>query len=298
MLSEFGALCCYKHTSVDSEGKLKFFLEKHSTKEGTWGFLSMEEGELDFIFLDGSGEELSRSRLNKDNSQLLIPPAAWHKIEPVSSSFSALLQFYCKPNHYFNKKYGLGLVHSDLHYIYTTYLSEHKNLNILDVGCGSGRNLLYFALLGYPITGIDVNRTAIENIIDISKKENLSQIETLIQDLNQPLTLKKESLHFVFSTVSLQFLQAQRIPSLLNELQQATTIGGVHYLVFPVKSELYSLPESFSYLPEPGELYRFYQNSGWSVLEYKEQVGLLHKQDENGRPLRGLFGHLFAQKIG
>ncbi len=29
-------LICYKHISIDAHGKLKFFLEKHSTKEGTW----------------------------------------------------------------------------------------------------------------------------------------------------------------------------------------------------------------------------------------------------------------------
>ena len=297
MLTNYDDLVCYKQTPIDSHGKLKFFLEKHSTKEGTWGSLRIDEGEIDFIFLNGSGQELSRTRLNKANPQLLIPPAVWHKILPISESFKALLEFYCKPNRYFNKKYDLGAVHSDLQHIYHSYLQNQGQLTALDVGCGSGRNLLYFAAAGHLITGIDINKSAIEHISEITQKESLTQIQTVVQDLNQPLNLKKEHYNFVFSTVSLQFLKAECIPSLLNELQQATMKQGYHYLVFPIKSELYSLPASFTFLPEKEELYHLYQDSGWSILEYKESAGLLHKLDEFGRPFQGLFGHLLAQKI-
>lgn len=297
MLIEHGELVCYKQTSIDSHGKLKFFLDKHSTKEGTWGNLFVEEGEIDFIFLNGSGEELSRARLNTNNPQLLIPPAAWHKIIPISENFKALLKFYCKPNRYFNKKYGLGAVHTDLQYIYHAYLNNQSQLTALDVGCGSGRNLLYFASAGHLITGIDVNKTAIEKIAEIAQQENLTQVQTLLHDLNQPIDLKKEHYNFVFSTVSLQFLKTESVPSLLNELQRATKRQGYHFLVFPIQSKLYSLPASFTYLPAEDELYHLYQDSGWSILEYKESTGLLHKLDEFGRPLQGLFGHLLAQKI-
>ena len=297
MVTAYGDLVCYKQTLIESHGKLKFFLEKHSTKEGTWGNLLLEEGEIDFIFLNGSGQELSRTRLNKTNPGLLIPPAAWHKIIPVSENFKALLEFYCKPNRFFNKKYGLGSVHSDLLHIYQTYLQSQSQLTVLDVGCGSGRNLLYFAAAGHSITGIDINQSAIEHISEIVQKENLTQIRTVLHDLNLPLNLPKEHYNFVFSTVSLQFLKTESIPSLLNELQQATRNQGYHFLVFPIKSELYSLPSSFTFLPEKDELYHLYQDCGWSILEYKESAGLLHKLDEFGKPLQGLFGHLLAQKI-
>jgi len=290
-------LVCYKQTQIDSHGKLKFFLEKHSTKEGTWGSLHLNEGEIDFIFLNGDGEELSRTRINKNNPQLLIPPAAWHKIIPISEPFNASLAFYCKPNRYFSKKYGLGAVHHDLFSIYATYLHAQDPLITLDVGCGSGRNLLFLARESYPITGIDINESAIEQVSTIAQKENLPQVQTIVHDLHEPLPLKKEQYHFVLSTVTLQFLKPERIPSLLHELQQATLRQGFHFLIFPIKSELYSLPASFTYLPEKEELYHFYQDSGWSILEYKESAGLLHQHDEFGRPIQGLFGHLFAQKV-
>lgn len=297
MFTEYNDLICYKQIEIDSHGKLKFFLEKHSTKEGTWGKLSLNEGEIDFILQDGLGKELSRIRLAKNNHQLSIPPASWHKIIPISAYFNAHLEFYCKPHRYFNKKYGLSMVHHDLLYVYHTYLHHLGPLTTLDVGCGSGRNLLYLAKLRYPITGVDINQSALENILAIAQKESMNQINTLIHDLNQPQNLAKDHYDFVYSTVTLQFLDATRIPALLNELQDATKKKGYHFLVFPIQSELYSLPGSFTFLPKQQALYHFYQDRGWSILEYKESVGHLHKQDELGRPMPGLFGFLLAQRI-
>ncbi|RUR19081.1 SAM-dependent methyltransferase TehB [Legionella sp. km535] len=297
MIKEYSELMCYKQIELESHGKLKFFLEKHSTKEGTWGQLTLIEGAIDFVFLNGQGEELSRSRIDKEHRQLLIPPAAWHKIIPVSEPFKANLEFYCMPQRYFNKKYDLGAAHSDLVYVYQTYLRHLQAASILDIGCGSGRNVLYLAKMGHRVTGIDNNSMALETLKEITHKESLSGIDTIAHDLNQPMKLEPESYDLVLSTVSLQFLNKQRIPELLSELQKTTRKNGYHFLVVPIHSELYSMPEFFTFLPQKEELYHLYQESGWSILEYKESVGYLHKKDELGRPMSGLFGLLLAQKI-
>ncbi|KTD58089.1 tellurite resistance protein TehB [Legionella sainthelensi] len=296
MKSEYSELMCYKQTEIDSHGKLKFFLEKHSTKEGTWGWLSLREGAIDFVFLNGQGQELSRTRIDKLHSQLLIPPAAWHKIIPVSEPFHANLEFYCMPQRYFNKKYGLGAAHSDLVYVYQVYLRHLQGLTILDVGCGSGRNLLYLTKMGHKVTGIDYNQSALQTIQDVVQKEVLSGVDCILHDLNHPLKLKANCFDLMIATVTLQFLEAQRVPELLGELQDVTNKNGYHFLIFPIQSDLYSLPGSFTFLPKKEELYHLYQDRGWSILEYKETVGHLHKQDEQGRPISGLFGFLFAQK--
>ncbi|WP_419421260.1 SAM-dependent methyltransferase TehB (plasmid) [Legionella sp. D16C41] len=296
MLTEKNDLICYKQIEINQE-KLAFFSEKHSTKEGTWGELSLENGEIDFVFLNSLGQELSRTRLNHDNCKLIIPPASWHKIVPMSTTFSAELKFYCKIHRYFKKKYNINSVHQDLLYVYQTYLKKLGPLTTLDVGCGSGRNLLYLAKLGYPITGIDISQPALENILLLAEKEKMSHINVVAGNLNELLRLEQNYYDFVFSTVTLQFLNASRILSLLNELQEATKKQGYHFFVFPVQSERYLLPKSFTYLPKKEELYHFYQDKGWSILEYRETVGHLHKQDKLGRPIPGLFCLLLAQKI-
>lgn len=298
MRLEPNKLLCYKKTEIDSHGKLKFFLEKHSTKEGTWGKLFLHEGAIDFVFLNGQGKELSRNSINEEHSQIMIPPAAWHKIIPVSESFKATLEFYCIPQRYFNKKHGLSPVHSDLMYVYQTYLYHLQNVSILDVGCGSGRNLLYLAKMGHRVKGLDFSQAAVDTIQDIAQKEALPEVVAQLHDLNQPLSLDAERFDFVLSTVTLQFLNPMRIPDLLTELQELTKTCGYHLLVCPIQSELYPLPDFFTYLPQKEEIYHRYQDNGWSILEYKESVGHLHKQDSLGRQISGLFGVLLAQKIG
>lgn len=296
MITEHNEFMCYKQIDLDSQGKLKFFLEKHSTKEGTWGLLLLQEGIIDFVFLNGQGQELSCTRIDVEHPQLLIPPAVWHKIVPVSASFKASLEFYCIPQRYFNKKYGLSAVHSDLVSIYQTYLCHLQNASILDVGCGSGRNLLYLAKMGHRVLGIDHNQPALATVREIAQNEALSGVDVQWHDLNCPLNLKPESYELIISTVTLQFLNPQHIPELLAVLQEATKKNGYHFLVFPIYSESYPLPDFFTFLPQKEELYRVYQDSGWSILEYKESVGHLHKQDEMGRQISGLFGILLAQK--
>ncbi|MDI9818546.1 MULTISPECIES: DUF1971 domain-containing protein [unclassified Legionella] len=289
-------LNAYKQIEINSEKNLQFFLDKHSTKEGTWGRLTVHEGTIKFVFLDGHGHELSHHTVNSKSPTLVIPPASWHKIASTSAEFKASLQFFCQPHRYFEKKYRLAPIHHDLWYIHQTYLREQEEMSILDIGCGSGRNPLVFALAGHRVIGVDKNEEAIANICHIAAQEQLSNIEAQVYDLNKPLPIKDKSFDFIYATVTLQFLNPSSIRPLLTKLQSLTSIGGMHFLVFPIKAEPYTYPESFTYLAEANELYHFYQDSGWSILEYKEKPGQLHKLDEDGKPRQGIFGQLLAQK--
>lgn len=133
-------------------------------------------------------------------------------------------------------------------------------------------------------------------IKEIVQKEALRGADVQLHDLNNPLNLKPKYYELIFSTVTLQFLNPQRIPALLTELQEATKTNGYHFLVVPIQSETYPLPDFFTFLPHKEELYHLYQDSGWSILEYKESVGHLHKQDEMGKQISGVFCVLLAQK--
>lgn len=290
-------LLCYKTITLTNENQSSFFLNKHSTQEGTWGRLILDEGTIELVFLDGNEIELTRYRLDEQGQELFIPPAAWHKVVPVTDTFRAELSFHCPPHRYFNKKHGLGNVHGDLLYMSNHYLDHDQPLNILDVGCGSGRNLFYLALMGHSIKGIDIKPERIDNINTIADKENMDSVEADVADLHEPLALNDHDYDFVLSTVTLQFLDPERIPGLLEELQQATKPGGMNFLVFAVRAQPYNLPSTFTYLAETNELYHFYQDRGWAIIEYKETVGQLHKTDEEGRPIQGLFGMLLAQKV-
>lgn len=290
-------LVCYKTTEITVNSNLSFFCQKHSTKEGTWAVLTVHSGSIDFIFLNGDEEALNSHHLSSENNTINVPPSSWHTLSNVSHDFSATLSFYCKRWRYFNKRHKLANVHRDLLSTYNKYKLYERHLEILDIGCGSGRNVLFLAKDNHTVSGFDIKEQAIQNINTIAHTENMHNVTASVHDLNQALSLKLQLYDLIISTVSMQFLDTERVPSLLKELQEATLIDGMHFFVFPLFDPAFTFPETFSYLPHSKELYSFYQDSGWSVLEYNEDVGQLHKRDLTGKPIQGMFATLLAQKI-
>ena len=296
MTNTLSDLICFNQTEIAHDKDNIFILDRHSTHEGTWSTLQVTSGELNLSFTDSNNNQLATHCLNCITPPFLIPPALMHTIEPITESFYAKLDFYCKPHRYFHKKYNMNAVHEDLVYCYDNYLKNANPLNILDIGCGSGRNSLFLTLMGHQVTALDIQLKQLENINHLAIFEKFKNIETIHHDLNVALPFRDHQFDFILSTVSLQFLKPERIPGLLLTLRDLTSTGGKHLMVFPVLSDRFSLPDTFTFLPESGELLKNYQDAGWSVLEYKESIGKLHRNDESGRPIQGLFAFLLVEK--
>ncbi len=289
--------CMYKTLTLSDTNKLNYFINRHSTKEGTWGKLTLHKGNIQIIFMDGEDQVYATHALNADHPEIIIPPAAWHKIELTDGQpFSATIQFYCAPHRFFEKKHHLTQVHPDLLYAYQVYLSHQETLHILDIGCGRGRNALFMAQAGHHVTGIDIDGSKLDDIKPIIKQEKLDQLTLIQADISLENSIVLGPYDFVVSTMSLPFLPSECIERLLQALQASTSIGGKHFFVFPIADNRYIYPDTFTFVPDEKTLYEYYQNSGWSILEYKINHNLLGNVDDTGKPIKGRFGLLLAQR--
>jgi len=96
---------------------------------------------------------------------------------------------------------------------------------VLVPGCGYGRNCLYFAKLGFSVTGIDISSVGIEIARKNAEKHNLN-VEYIIGDVLQALpTDKKYEGIFVHNLLHL-FLESDRM-KLINGLKGFLKKSGV-----------------------------------------------------------------------
>ena len=193
-----------------------------------------------------------------------------------------------RDENYFTEKYGLTRTHSEV----LNAASILKPGKTLDLGCGNGRNSLYLAANGYDVTAWDKNPMSIQNLTAIAASEGLENLSTAIQDLN---TLSFEGEYdFILSTVVMMFLQAETIPNLIENMQRCTKVGGYNLIVAAMDTEDYPCTVGFPFTFKTSELKNYYAD--WELLKYNEEVGELHRTDENGNRIKLRFATMLARK--
>lgn len=193
-----------------------------------------------------------------------------------------------RDENYFTDKYGLTRTHSEVLHAATIVAPG----NTLDLGCGNGRNSLYLAANGYDVTAWDKNPLSIQNLQTIADAEGLENLQAAIKDLNN-LSFDGEY-DFILSTVVMMFLEASTIPRLIDNMQRCTKPGGYNLIVAAMDTDDYPCTVGFPFAFTRGELKNYYQ--GWELLKYNEDVGELHRTDENGNRIKLRFATLLARK--
>ncbi|MFD1261611.1 SAM-dependent methyltransferase TehB [Entomomonas asaccharolytica] len=280
-------LFCYKKMPVWTNTTIpKEFKEKHNTQQGTWAKLAILRGSLEFAILTEQGDMIEQFSFSADNQPPFIEPQQWHKIISCSNDLECQLGFYCKAEDYSHKKYDLTKTHSEV----LEAAKIVKPCKALDLGCGGGRNSLFLHLLGFDVTAVDQN---IDRLQEVVTKENLQGIKVAPYNINEATIT--DNYGFIFSTVVLMFLERVRIPTIIQNMQQHTDQGGYNLIVSAMSTEDFPCPVSFSFTFKENELKEYYQ--GWEIIKYNENIGELHRKDENGQRIKLRFATLLAKKI-
>ncbi len=282
-------LICYKTMPVWNKDSLpKMFQEQHNTKEGTWAKLTILKGQLKFYELTENGQEVNSVILSPNNQADFVPPQLWHKVEAISDDLECQLAFYCQPEDFYAKKYSLTKTHSEV----LNAANIVPKGKVLDLGCGRGRNSLYLNLLGFDVTSVDHNPESIAFLNRIIEQENLS-IDAHTYDIHKASL--KEQYDFIVSTVVMMFLQADRIPDIIANMQSQTKVGGYNLIVCAMDTEKYPCTQPFPFAFKENELKNYYQD--WELVKYNEDLGKLHRVDANGNRIQLQFVTMLAKKV-
>lgn len=104
---------------------------------------------------------------------------------------------------------------------------------MLDIGCGEGRDSVFFANQGYTVTGIDFSENAI-----LHAREQYSSITGLdfsVCDISlDPLPYRSSSFQVVYSHLGLHYFDDQTTDKVFKEIRRVLAPQGV--LAFNVKS--------------------------------------------------------------
>lgn len=260
---------------------------KHNTKVGTWGKITVLKGKLKFVELTEDGEEVASHIFEAGADNPMAQPQAWHRVEALTDDVEWFLEFYCEPKDYFPKKYNSNPVHSEV-------LEAMESLSpgkALDLGCGQGRNALFLAQHGFEVTAVDQNELALEILQSIVEQEDL-EMTVGLYDINSANL--KQSYDLIASTVVLMFLQADRIPAIIRNMQDQTNPGGYNLIVCAMDTEDYPCQVPFSFTFKEGELADYYKD--WELIKYNENPGHLHRRDEDGNRIALRFATMLAKK--
>ena len=282
-------LVAYKRMPVWNKDTMPEAVQrKHNTKVGTWGKITVLKGTLKFIELTEEGEIIAEHLFEAGANNPMAQPQAWHRVEAATDDVEWYLEFYCKAEDYFPKKYNSNPVHSEV----LEAMDTVKPCKALDLGCGQGRNALFLAQHGFDVTAVDQNELSLEMLQSIVEQEDL-EMPVGIYDINSASI--GQSYDFIVSTVVLMFLQAERIPAIIRNMQEQTSIGGYNLIVCAMDTEDYPCSVNFSFTFKEGELANYYQD--WELVKYNENPGHLHRRDENGNRIQLRFATMLAKKI-
>ncbi len=135
----------------------------------------------------------------------------------------------------FLKKDRYGTEPSDFAKNTFRFIKNINAKNILDLGCGEGRDSIFFAREGLKITSVDFSEKARLSFKERVKKEHLEEkIEILEKDILEISDFKENSFDVVYAHLSLHYFIDKKTTKLFSEIYRILKKGGL--LSFRVKS--------------------------------------------------------------
>jgi len=158
---------------------------------------------------------------------------------------------------------------------------------VLELGCGEGRDSVFFASRGFAVTGVDVSRMGLRKAERLARERGV-EVQWIHGDIARCAVSGPFDL--VYSCGAIHYVPRRRRAHLLQRLKALTRAGGHHaHIVFTGRHVYVEHAEIIDYFA-PEELGHAYRD--WLVLRCDERM---IRCRQNGRPHRHSVQELIAR---
>jgi tellurite methyltransferase len=195
---------------------------------------------------------------------------------------------------YYNEKYGSdeffwGKQPSSTARIFLQKFPPHEGQTLIDIGCGEGRDSIFFARNGYRVTSFDYSTDGIQKAKVWADELNLS-IDFFQSDINE-YRLKK-SYDVVFASGALHYIQQNSRQEIISNYKQFTRPGGVHAFMVPIDKPFIPKNPQDDPLEQDwlsGEILTHYHD--WKIEFFSEEI-----QDDGDTGYKWAFNRIIARE--
>lgn len=196
---------------------------------------------------------------------------------------------------YNTEEYYWGLKPNRICYDIMKILPPIRPYRVLDIGCGEGKDAVFFAKCGYTVTAFDISKQGIE------KAEKLAQYNKVeVRFFRGDIFDYRPETEYdiIFSSGVLHFLSRSRRKEFCDSLKEHTADNGINALnVFVHKPFIRRAPdltrdEEKRHPWHSGELFGYYHD--WLFHTCREEI---FDCDSGGIPHKHCMDTLIAQKI-
>ena len=225
----------------------------------------------------------------------MLPKLAAALNTPVDAllGYSSVVTDY--DGRYNTEEYYWGLKPNRICYDIMKILPPIRPYRVLDIGCGEGKDAVFFAKCGYTVTAFDISKQGIE------KAEKLAQYNKVeVRFFRGDIFDYRPETEYdiIFSSGVLHFLSRSRRKEFCDSLKEHTADNGINALnVFVHKPFIKRAPdltrdEEKRHPWHSGELFGYYYD--WLFHTCREEI---FDCDSGGIPHKHCMDTLIAQKI-
>ena len=99
-----------------------------------------------------------------------------------------------------------------------TLIKKNKTCSILELGCGQGRDAIFFSQMGHDVTALDISPNAIEFVKKTKDLLGIRNLKPLVFDIEKPLTFNQDSFDLIYSNLVLQFFEHEKLNLFFNHI--------------------------------------------------------------------------------
>ena len=186
----------------------------------------------------------------------------------LNTSVDALLGYSHVPvskyeEWYSAEKYYWGLAPNQITYDVLRLRPPIKPYRILDIGCGEGKDAVFFARNGYIVTAFDIAESGLEKGRRLAESNHV-EVDFFRADANE--YRPKSEFDIIYCSGVLHYIEQKKRQSLIESLKECTVKNGINALnVFVDKPFMSPIPdyERLEYATDPwysGQLTTFYHD--------------------------------------